>query len=90
MENTTQTEPVSLSLRLELSRDRFGKINHLAVKGFPIDWSAFRVVDDCRGAVALGTDNEADRAVVEAVDAGHWQFPTSTGGPEWRLFVDEA
>lgn len=84
-----ETQPVTLSLKMQITRDRGGKIVNLAVAGFPADWSTNRVVEDCRGAVDAGTANDIDRAIVEAVSAGHWQFANSTGGPEWRLFVDD-
>ncbi len=85
-----ESQPASLALRMEITRrNSDGKIVHLSVKGFPVDWPAWRVVDDCRLAVEQGTGNAADRAIMEATAAGHCQFPSNTGGPEWRLFVDE-
>lgn len=78
------TEVPSIALTMQITR-REGVITHLAVRGFPIEWSASEVVDVCRQAPR----NQVSAAILEAVDAGHWQFPESTGAKDgWRLFVD--
>lgn len=72
-----------MGLKMKLTRE--GKaLASLAVEGFPADWPPWKVVTACEERILDGTATEVERAVNEAVTAGHW--PTQDDGTGKRAF----